>query len=246
MNFDPSIVGVDDLGPVFERSAGPVGYEEAAARMAARAAEIRAGAAGELVWFTEHEALYTAGTSARAEDLTAPGRFPTFRTGRGGQWTYHGPGQRIAYVMLDLTRPHGSVPARDARLYVHGIEEWVMRALARLGVAAERREDRIGLWVREGGGEKKIAAVGVRLSRWVSSHGVAINLAPDLSHFAGIVPCGIREHGVTCLAALGCRASMAELDAALLAAWPEVFGKTESEPSFSEEKEAKRLLSVFR
>jgi lipoyl(octanoyl) transferase len=233
MPFDPSIGQSSDLnsldGPRFERSDGPVDYEEASARMAARAAAIREGTAGELVWFTEHAPLYTAGTSARAEDLTEPGRFPTFRTGRGGQWTYHGPGQRIAYVMLDLTRPHGTVPARDARLYVHGLEDWVMRALARLGVAAERREDRIGLWVSEGGAEKKIAAIGVRLSRWVSTHGVAINLAPDLSHFQGIVPCGIRAHGVTSVRALGRTEGMAELDAALLAAWPEVFGGELSE-----------------
>ncbi len=220
MPFDPSIAGE----PMFERSPGPIAYEDAAARMAARASAIRAGTAGELVWFTEHEPLYTAGTSARAEDLTDPGRFPTFRAGRGGQWTYHGPGQRIAYVMLDLTRPHGTVPARDARLYVHALEEWVMGALARLGVAAERRDERIGLWVSEKGEEKKIAAIGVRLSRWVSTHGVAINLAPDLSHFAGIVPCGIRAHGVTSVKALGFPAGMAGLDAALLAAWPAVFG----------------------
>jgi len=220
MPFDPSIAGT----LCFERSPAPVAYPDAVARMQALAGEIRAGTAAEHVWFTEHPPLYTAGTSARAEDLTEPGRFPTFRTGRGGQWTYHGPGQRIAYVMLDLTRPHGTVPARDARLYVHGLEQWVMRALARLGVAAEPREDRIGLWVREGKEEKKIAAIGVRISRWVSSHGVAINRAPDLSHFQGIVPCGIREHGVTSLAALGRSVSIEELDAALLSAWPEVFG----------------------
>ena len=192
--------------------------------MEARAAAIRAGTERELVWLLEHPSLYTAGTSARAEDLTAPGQFPVFRTGRGGQWTYHGPGQRIAYVMLDLARAHGTLPPRDARAYVHALEEWVMRALARLGVAAERREDRIGLWVKDEGGEKKIAAIGVRLSRWVSSHGVAVNLAPDLAHYQGIVPCGIREHGVTSLAALGRPATMEDLDAALLAAWPEIFG----------------------
>jgi lipoyl(octanoyl) transferase len=220
MPFDPSIAGA----PSFERSSAPVAYPDAMARMQARANEIRDGTADEFVWFTEHRPLYTAGTSARAEDLTEPDRFPVFRAGRGGQWTYHGPGQRIAYVMLDLTRSHGTIPPRDARLYVRGLEQWVMRALARLGVVAEPREDRIGLWVREGGEEKKIAAIGVRISRWVTSHGVAINLAPDLSHFQGIIPCGIREFGVTSLAALGRGASMAELDAALLAVWPEVFG----------------------
>ena len=192
--------------------------------MEARIAAMRAGTEGELVWLLEHPPLFTAGTSARAEDLAQPGRFPTFRTGRGGQWTYHGPGQRIAYVMLDLTRAHGKVPARDARAYVHGLEEWMMHALARLGVGAERRADRIGLWVAGRGREEKIAAIGVRLSRWVSSHGVAINVAPNLSHFGGIVPCGIREHGVTSLAALGIAASMGVLDEAVLAAWPEVFG----------------------
>ena len=220
MPFDPSIAA----GPRFERASGLVPYEEALARMEARAAAIRAGTEGELVWLLEHPSLYTAGTSARAEDLTAPGRFPVFRTGRGGQWTYHGPGQRIAYVMLDLARAHGTVPPRDVHAYVHALEEWVMRALARLGVAAERRDDRIGLWVSQGREEKKIAAIGVRLSRWVSSHGVAVNLAPDLAHFQGIVPCGIREHGVTSLAALGRPATMEELDAALIEAWPEIFG----------------------
>jgi lipoyl(octanoyl) transferase len=224
MPFDPSIADPTAAGPAFERTSALVPYEEALARMEARAAAIRAGTEGELVWLLEHPPLYTAGTSARAEDLTAPGQFPTFRTGRGGQWTYHGPGQRIAYVMLDLARAHGTVPPRDARAYVHALEEWVMRALARLGVAAERRADRIGLWVDQDGEEKKIAALGVRLSRWVSSHGVAINLAPDLAHFQGIVPCGIREHGVTSLAALGRPATMEDLDAALLAAWPEIFG----------------------
>ncbi len=220
MPFDPSI----GTAPTFERSPAPVSYPDALARMEAETHAIRAGEAGERVWFTEHEPLYTAGTSARAEDLQAPHRLPTFRAGRGGQWTYHGPGQRIAYVMLDLTRAHGMVPARDARLYVRGLEEWVMRALARFGVAAERREDRIGLWVVDKGEEKKIAAIGVRLRSWVSSHGIAINVAPDLSHFQGIVPCGIREHGVTSLAALGRDVTMDEFDAALFASWPEVFG----------------------
>jgi lipoyl(octanoyl) transferase len=220
MNFDPSIAA----RPRFERAAGPVAYPDALARMEAQVAAIRAGTEGELVWLIEHPPLYTAGTSARPEDLAEPGRFPAFRTGRGGQWTYHGPGQRVAYVMLDLARPHGQVAPRDVRAFVHGLEEWLIRALAPLGVAAERRADRIGLWVARGGRENKVAAIGVRVSRWVSWHGVAINVAPDLSHFGGIVPCGIREHGVTSLAALGSSAGMAELDAALLAAWPDVFG----------------------
>ena len=219
MPFDPSIAA----GPRFETEAEPVSYPEALARMQARVAAIRAGTAGELVWLLEHPALYTAGTSARAEDLVAPDMFPTFRSGRGGQWTYHGPGQRVAYLMLDLSERHGTVAQRDVRAFVHGIEEWVIRALARLGVAAERRPDRIGVWVARRGAEDKIAAIGVRVRSWVSSHGVAINMAPDLTHFSGIVPCGIRGHGVTSLAALGAAAGMAELDAALVAAWPEVF-----------------------
>ena len=194
--------------------------------MQARVAAIRAGTASELVWLVEHPPLYTAGTSARPEELTDPHRFPTFAAGRGGQWTYHGPGQRVAYVMLDLTRPHGSVPPRDVRCYVHGLEEWLIRALDRFGVRGERREGRIGIWVAEPatGTEAKIGAIGVRVSRWVSWHGVALNVAPDLTHFAGIVPCGISEHGVTSLAALGIPATMAEADAALRAAWEEVFG----------------------
>ena len=201
-------------------------YPDALAAMAARVAAIRAGTAAERVWLVEHPPLYTAGTSARAEELIAPDRFPSFRAGRGGQWTYHGPGQRTVYVMLDLDRPHGGVPARDIHCYVHGLEEWLIRALARLGVTGERREGRVGIWVvdRATGAEAKIGAIGVRVSRWVSWHGVALNVAPDLGHFAGIVPCGIRAHGVTSLAALGAPATMAIADAALRAAWDEVFG----------------------
>jgi len=201
-------------------------YPDALAAMEARVAAIRAGTAAELVWLVEHPPLYTAGTSARAEELIAPDRFPSFRAGRGGQWTYHGPGQRTVYVMLDLMRTHGGVPARDIHCYVHGLEEWLIRALARLGVTGERREGRVGIWVvdRATGAEAKIGAIGVRVSRWVSWHGVALNVAPDLGHFAGIVPCGIRAHGVTSLAALGAPATMATADAALRAAWDEVFG----------------------
>ena len=195
--------------------------------MQERADAIRAGTAPELVWLLEHPPLYTAGTSARPEQLLDPGRFPTFASGRGGQWTYHGPGQRVAYVLLDLNRPHGHVPARDLRCYVHGLEGWLIRALSGFGIVGERRKGRIGVWVadRRSGTEAKIAAVGVRVSRWVSWHGVALNVAPDLSHFAGIVPCGISEHGVTSLAALGVVVGMKEVDAALTAAWPEVFGQ---------------------
>jgi lipoyl(octanoyl) transferase len=203
---------------------GLVAYPEAVAEMEARVAAIRAGTTSELVWLVEHPPLYTAGTSARAEDLL-DSRFPVFETGRGGQLTYHGPGQRVAYVMLDLRRR-----GPDVRAYVRGLEEWVMTALAGFGVTAERREGRVGLWVPMEpygglpGTEAKIAAIGVRVRHWITYHGAAINLAPDLSHYSGIVPCGIREHGVTSLKALGVDATMEELDGALNAAWAEVFG----------------------
>ncbi len=205
---------------------GLTAYPDGLAAMRARVDAIYAGTAGELAWLVEHPPLYTAGTSAAPGDLVAPGRFPTYAAGRGGQWTYHGPGQRVAYVMLDLARPHGKVRPRDVRSYVHGLEEWLIAALASLGVGAERREGRVGIWVadRAGGGEAKIGAIGVRVTRWVSWHGVSLNVAPELGHFAGIVPCGIREHGVTSLRALGVAATMAEVDDALRAAWPGVFG----------------------
>ena len=212
--------------PEWQVAPGLTSYPEALAAMQARVAAIRAGTASELVWLVEHAPLYTAGTSARPEELTDPHRFPTFAAGRGGQWTYHGPGQRTAYVMLDLTRRHGSVPARDIGCYVHGLETWLIRTLDRFGVKGERRQGRIGIWVADphSGAEAKIGAIGVRVSRWVSWHGVALNVAPDLSHFSGIVPCGIREYGVTSLAALGVHARLPEADAALRAAWEEVFG----------------------
>lgn len=200
-------------------------YEGTAAAMEARAAAIREGTAAELVWLVEHEPTYTAGTSARPEDLLE-GRFPAVRTGRGGQWTYHGPGQRTGYVMLDLTRPHGSVRPRDVRAYVHGLEEWLIRALDRFNIRGERRDGRVGIWVadRARGTEDKVAAIGVRVTRWVSWHGVALNVDPDLSHFAGIVPCGVQGYGVTSLHRLGVPATMEEADSALVAAWSEVFG----------------------
>ena len=194
--------------------------------MRARVEAIRAGTEGDLVWLVEHPSLYTAGTSADPADLRTPGRFPTYDAGRGGQWTYHGPGQRTAYVMLDLARAHGIVRPQDLRSYVHGLEEWLIRALDRFNVRGERRAGRVGIWVADGaaGTEAKIGAIGVRVTRWVSWHGVALNVEPDLSHFAGIVPCGIRAHGVTSLHALGIPATLAEADCALMAAWPEVFG----------------------
>ena len=200
-------------GVEWRTSPGLVDYEAAVAEMEARVAGIRAGTARELVWLLEHPPLYTAGTSARAEDLLDPRLFPVYRSGRGGQFTYHGPGQRVAYVMLDLARRGG-----DVRCYVHALEEWVIRALAAFGVAGERREGRVGVWVaRTGGTEEKIAAIGVRVRRWVTYHGAAINVSPDLAHYRGIVPCGISGFGVTSLAALGVEARMADLDAALRA-----------------------------
>jgi len=205
---------------------GLTAYPEALETMRSRVEAIRAGTAPELVWMVEHPPLYTAGTSAKPADLQDPGRFPTFDAGRGGQWTYHGPGQRTGYVMLDLTHPHGMVQPRDVRSYVHGLEEWLIRTLDRFGVRGERRDGRVGIWVvdRMAGTESKIAALGVRVTRWVSWHGVALNVEPDLSHFGGIVPCGISEHGVTSLHALGVLATMDEVDAAFKSAWAEVFG----------------------
>ena len=203
-----------------------VPYPEAITAMQARVAAIRAGTAAECVWLVEHPPLFTAGTSADAADLLNPQGFPTYAAGRGGQWTYHGPGQRTGYVMLDLTRPHGPVPPRDVRQYVWALEEWLIRALDRFNVRGERREGRVGIWVpdRAAATEAKIAAIGVRVTRWVSWHGFALNVEPDLSHFGGIVPCGIREHGVTSLHALGIPATLAEADSALRQAWGEVFG----------------------
>jgi lipoyl(octanoyl) transferase len=187
--------------------------------MERRVRAIRDGKAKEMVWLLEHPSLYTAGTSARAKDLLEPGRFPVYRSGRGGQYTYHGPGQRVAYVMLDLQRR-----GPDLRAYVNALEEWIIRALARFNVVAGRRSGRVGLWVARGGDrEDKIAAIGIRVRRWVTYHGVAINLEPDLSHFEGIVPCGISEHGVTSLVDLGLPVTMADLDVALKEAYGEVF-----------------------
>ncbi|SDD77354.1 lipoyl(octanoyl) transferase [Rhodospira trueperi] len=187
--------------------------------METHVAAIRSGTAPELVWLLEHPPLYTAGTSARPEDLVMPDRFPVYPTGRGGQYTYHGPGQRVAYVLLDLARRN-----RDVRCHVHRLEDWLIRTLARFDVAAERRDGRVGLWVvRDDGREDKIAAIGVRVRRWVTFHGIALNVAPDLSHYAGIVPCGIREHGVTSLRDLGLSATLEQVDTALKETFPAVF-----------------------
>ncbi len=199
---------------------GLLPYDAGVRRMERRVAAIRAGAAGELAWLVEHPPLYTAGTSARAGDLLAPGRFPVHASGRGGEFTYHGPGQRVVYLMLDLTRR-----GRDVRRLVRSIEAWLIAALAEFGVRGERRAGRIGIWVERPGGEAKIAAVGIRLRHWISYHGLSLNVAPDLSHYDGIVPCGIRGYGVTSLADLGVPASMAEVDAALAQHFPAVFGR---------------------
>lgn len=184
-------------------------------------AAIAEGQAGEMVWLLEHPSLYTAGTSAQAGDLLAPDRFPVFPTGRGGQFTYHGPGQRVGYVMMDLRRR-----GNDVRRFVRDLEEWLIRTLAHFNVRGERREGRVGIWVaRKGGREDKIAALGIRVRRGVSYHGVSFNVDPELEHFSGIVPCGIAEHGVTSLADLGLTATMADVDLALRAAFEDVFGQ---------------------
>jgi lipoyl(octanoyl) transferase len=198
-----------------------VPYETAIAEMEQRVAAIRAGEAAELVWLLEHPPLYTAGTSAQAADLLDPARLPVFRTGRGGQYTYHGPGQRVAYAMLDLNRR-----GRDVGCHVWRLEEWMIRVVGRFGINGERREGRIGVWVDRGGHDDKITAIGVRVRHWVTYHGVALNVDPDLANYAGIVPCGISEHGVTSMAALGVKATMADVDAALRASFGEVFAAT--------------------
>jgi lipoyl(octanoyl) transferase len=199
-------------------------YEAAVSFMKDRIAAIRDGVAPEMLWLIEHPPLYTAGTSAHAEDLQDAARFPTFQAGRGGQWTYHGPGQRVVYAMLDLNQTHGAVPARDIRAYVAGLEAWMIATLADFGIKGETRAGRVGIWVVNGAEEQKIGAIGVRVSRWVTWHGLALNVHPDLSHFTGIIPCGIREHGVTSLAALGVDAGMAEVDVALEKNFLKVFG----------------------
>jgi lipoyl(octanoyl) transferase len=205
-------------------ASAPVPYPEAIAAMEARVAAIAAGEARELVWLLEHPPLYTSGTSGKAQDMLDP-RFPTFSSGRGGQLTYHGPGQRVAYVMLDLKQRRP-----DVRAYVAGLEEWIIRTLAAFDIRGERREDRVGVWVsrpdKGPGFEDKIAAIGVRLKRWVSLHGIAINVAPDLAHFDAIVPCGVADprYGVTSLSDLGRPVALADLDRALRPAFEDVFG----------------------
>jgi lipoyl(octanoyl) transferase len=236
MVHSPALRSRDGLAPTFLPEPGsapvewrvsdaPVGYGEAVARMDARAAAVAAGEAAELVWLLEHPALYTAGTSAKPQDLVAPGRLPVFESGRGGQYTYHGPGQRVAYAMLDLRRR-----TPDLRAYVSALEAWLIATLDRFGVRGERREDRVGVWVRRPnrgpGAEDKIAAIGVRVRRWITLHGVSLNVEPDLGHYAGIVPCGVRGQGVTSLADLGRVVSMAEVDMAMRETFEEIFGQT--------------------
>ena len=207
---------------------GLTAYPDALAFMETRAEAIRSGAAGEMVWLVEHPPLYTAGTSARIEDLIDPYRFPVFAAGRGGEYTYHGPGQRVAYVMLDLKRRR-----EDVRAFVAALERWIIGTLAAFNVRGERREDRVGVWVvrpdrpalPDGSpAEDKIAAIGIRLRRWVSFHGIAINVEPELGHFSGIVPCGVQDHGVTSLVDLGLPVTMADLDLALKSVFEDVFG----------------------
>jgi len=207
-------------GPViWEVSDGLTPYPEAMARMDAHVAAISRGEEPERVWLLEHPPLYTAGTSAHEEDLVERERFPVFKTGRGGQYTYHGPGQRVAYVMLDLKRRGG-----DVRAFVAALEQWVIDTLDEFNVKGERREDRVGVWVRRGSREDKIAAIGIRVRHWVTFHGISINVEPDLSHFGGIVPCGIREHGVTSLVDLGLPVTMQDLDVALRKRFGLIFG----------------------
>jgi lipoyl(octanoyl) transferase len=216
MDFDRSAV-------VLAVSAGLVPYPEAVAAMERRADEIRDGRSSEMVWLLEHPPLYTAGTSARAQDLKDAGRLPVFATGRGGQYTYHGPGQRIAYVMLDVHRRFGS----DVRAFVATLERWIVATLAEFDIAGEIRPARVGVWVMgatPGEPERKIAAIGIRIRRGVSFHGISLNVAPDLTHYDGIVPCGITEHGVTSFADLGRKVSMKAVDRALERSFTALFG----------------------
>ncbi len=217
----------DDIRPnlhsaapvTWEISEGLTPYPEAMARMDAHVQAIAEGREAERVWLLEHPPLYTAGTSAHVEDLVAPDRFPVFKTGRGGQYTYHGPGQRVAYTMLNLRQRSG-----DVRAFVTALEQWIIDTLDAFNVKGERREDRVGVWVRRGNREDKIAAIGIRVRHWVSFHGISINVEPELGHFDGIVPCGIREHGVTSLVDLGLPVTMADVDVALKQAFARNFG----------------------
>lgn len=203
---------------------GALDYDQAVRAMEAHVAAIRDSGAGGRIWLVEHPPLYTAGTSANAADLLDAHKFPVYVTGRGGEYTYHGPGQRVAYVMIDL-KARGGGKGGDVRGFVRDLEQWIIETLASFGVTGERRQGRVGIWVvREGGTEDKIAAIGVRVRKWVTYHGISLNVTPDLAHYSGIVPCGIAGHGVTSLCDLGVEASMEDVDAALKTAWDKVFG----------------------
>lgn len=216
LNFLPQ----QNAAPVAWRIAPDyVPYPAAIDVMEAHAAQLCAGTAPEMVWLLEHPPLYTAGTSAKPNDLLDANQLPIYQTGRGGQYTYHGPGQRVAYIMLDLQRRYC-----DIRRFVASLEEWIITSLAAFNIQGLRREDRVGVWVRTPGGEKKIAAIGIKIRKWISFHGIAINLNPQLAHYAGIVPCGQREFGTTSLHELGVKATMPELDQALAQSFVQIFG----------------------
>ncbi|WP_299327128.1 lipoyl(octanoyl) transferase LipB [Parasphingopyxis sp.] len=217
---------MEDTDIEWRVSPGLTAYPDALADMEARAAAIHRGEARECIWLLEHPPLYTAGTSADPAELLSAGRFPVFTAGRGGRYTYHGPGQRIVYVMLDLAKR-----GRDVRCFVHALEGWVIDSLADLGVDARRAEGRIGIWANDGESEAKIGAIGVRIRKWVSFHGFALNVAPDLSHFDGIVPCGIAEYPVTSLKKLGATVEMARVDTAIEEKFPSFLKKLDSAPS---------------
>ncbi|WP_448952913.1 lipoyl(octanoyl) transferase LipB [Labrys neptuniae] len=240
--IDHSLLPGGDSPPVqWQVLPGLRPYEETIAAMETRAAAIADGTADECVWLLEHPPLYTAGTSAHREDLVAPDRFPVHETGRGGQYTYHGPGQRVAYVMLDLKRRR-----QDVRRLVAALEAWLIDTLWAFHVRGERREDRVGVWVRRPergiGAEDKIAAIGIRLKRWVSFHGIAINVEPELEHFSGIIPCGVRDHGVTSLVDLGLPVTLEDVDLALRRAFEPIFGPTRLFNARTESENAAKAL----
>ena len=206
----------------WEIASAAVAYDDAVARMDREVEAIAKGEASELVWLLEHPPLYTAGTSAKEADLISPQRFPVHATGRGGQYTYHGPGQRVAYVMLDLKKR-----GQDVRAFVAGLEDWLIATLDCFNVKGERREDRVGVWVQRGQREDKISAIGIRVRRWVSFHGVSLNVDPDLSHFDGIIPCGVTDHGITSLVDLGLPVTMVDTDIALKVSFQRIFGDSD-------------------
>ncbi len=226
--------------PEWLTSPGLVPYPVAIETMRHRVGVIRAGLAGEQVWLLEHPPLYTSGTSAKLEDLANPKRFETFEAGRGGQWTYHGPGQLVAYVMLDLLDAHGAVPPRDTHAYVTALETVLINTVAVFGIKGQARAGRVGVWVEdaETSAENKIAAIGVRITRWVSWHGISLNVCPDLEHFSGIVPCGLRQHGVTSLRAMGLPTSMHQTRRVFREEFTKVFGQISSDAASSAARHA--------